>query len=1036
MAEQVVLVVTVLLFVAAAVVSVVKRVRLPYAVALVLTGAALAVLLRRAADSGLIAQSRLDGFELTPGVVLYVLLPILIFQAAFQIESRRLLRNVAPIATLAIPAVLISTAVVGGLLYLFGNIPHERALVAAALFGAMVSTTDAVAVVAIFRDLGVPKRLSMLAEGEALFNTGTALVLFGIILQILVDPAAASAGTWALLSSGIADFLWLGAGGLGFGAAVGLICSWLLAPAEDPRVEITLTTVCAFASFLGAGYLGVSDVMAVIGAGLTVGNYGRTKISPHVIRPLEHYWAYLAFAANSIVFLLVGLSLRADELLEYADAIGVAVVAVLVARAAGIFPLMPLVNRLSERPVDVPVQTVMWWGGMRGALVLVVALSLSQLDDQVRASAGGSELSAAWIQWQALKPYILHLAFGVVFFTILVNAPTLTSLIRLLGIGRVTTEDRVAAMQARLLAKRDARLRLLGLRKEGVISREVYDLVTDRYVRAEALLRRDLATIRRGGEEFSVDDERRMLLGHCFAGEKVHLRELFYRGEVAEWVMKDMHISLDNQLELLKRGDEPDEEELARAGSTRVGDRLRRRLGRLLGRGRLADSLRASLLGRDYQLALARISSIEAALAEIKGLEYAGAISNASLRAVSAFYDGQRETVRRRFQTTARIFPDHTARMQESLSERFCLQSEEDVIRELVDRGRVPERVAAEAVDEIHDAMGRARDLQKGAKLIRPEELVRRIPFFAELPAAEVTRVSHVLRAISFPAGEAVIEQGRSGDTMYLIATGAVEVMVQDENAPGRERRLTKLGEGDFFGEIALLAELKRTATVRTIEPCAVLELSREDLTELTRGHPELDRAVREAYRVRILSTLLAEIPAFELLDDQQRARLTQEFRLRRFAADDLLFEAGDVQASLWVIERGKVQFELPPAEKSTAMAPAGTPGASAPAESGDRADVDASAETGTPSKPAAAPELPQPSRLHEGDAFGQQHVCIPARVAYRARAVEPTRALVLAHLDLMAALDRDASLRAKVTGTATKARGVESPPGPVVDSV
>ncbi|MEZ5584368.1 MAG: cyclic nucleotide-binding domain-containing protein [Candidatus Competibacteraceae bacterium] len=604
----------------------------------------------------------------------------------------------------------------------------------------------------------------------------------------------------------------------------------------------------------------------------------------------------------------------------------------------------------------------------------------------------------------------------MVFFTILVNAPTLTPLIQLLGIGRVTTEDRVAAMQARLLAKRDARLRLFGLREEGVISREVYDLVTDRYVRAEALLRRDLATSQRR-RGFNVDDERRMLLGHCFAGEKAHLRELFYRGEVAEWVMKDLHITLDNQLELLKRGEEPDEEELARAGSTRMGDRLRRRLGRLLGRGRLADSLRASLLGRDYQLALARMSSIQAASAEIKGLEYAGAISNVSLRAVGAFYDGQRETVRRRFETTASIFPEHTARMQESLSERFCLHSEEDVIRELVDRGRVPERVAAEAVAEIHDAMNRARILQKDAKLIRPEELVRRIPFFAELSLAEVTRVSHVLRPIFFPAGEAVIEQGQSGDTMYLIATGAVEVVVQDENAPGSERKLAELGEGDFFGEIALLAELKRTATVRTIEPCAVLELSREDLTELMRGHPELDRAVREAYLVRILSTLLTKIPAFQLLDDEQRDRLTQEFRLRRFAADDLLFEAGDMQASLWVIERGKVQIELPPPEKS-------------PTAPGGSADVDSTAETGTPSKP----ELPQPTCLHEGDAFGQQHVCIPARVAYRARAVEPTRALVLAHLDLMAVLDRDTSLRDRVTGTATKVLGVESPPGPVVD--
>jgi len=184
---------------------------------------------------------------------------------------------------------------------------------------------DAVAVVAIFRGIGAPKRLTMLVEGEALFNTGTALVLFGIIAAILVSPASARGGFAALLLGGVADFLWMGAGGLVFGGLVGLVCSWLLTPAGDPRIEITLTTVCAFSAYLGAAPLGVSDIMAVIGAGLTVGNYGRTKISPDVIGPLEHYWGYLAFVANSIVFLLVGLSLQAAELRANAGSIAVAI---------------------------------------------------------------------------------------------------------------------------------------------------------------------------------------------------------------------------------------------------------------------------------------------------------------------------------------------------------------------------------------------------------------------------------------------------------------------------------------------------------------------------------------------------------------------------------------------------------------------------------------------------------------------------------------------------------------------------------------
>jgi CPA1 family monovalent cation:H+ antiporter len=396
--QRLVLVVTILLFIAAAVAAAVKRVRLPYTVALVATGAVLAVLGRRAVAAGLVPKQLLDSIELTPGVILYVLLPILLFEAAFNLDSRRLIKNLLPITVLAVPAVVISTVVVGVVLYLFGGVPHDRSFTAALLFGALISTTDAIAVVAIFRELGAPQRLQILVEGEALFNSGTALVLFNIIAVILIVPAGASQDHAQFLLSGLRAFAWMGFGGLAVGILTGFVFSWLLGAVEDdPLIEITLTTICAPLSFLLAGFLGVSDVISVIGAGLTVGNYGRPKISPAVLAPLAHYWHYLAFVANSIIFLLVGFSLRPGGLISHAGVIAVAIVAVLVGRAAGIFPVIPLVNRFVPKRIQGQFQVILWWGGMRGALVLVMALSLSQFDAAVLATVG-PESSPGWAQ--------------------------------------------------------------------------------------------------------------------------------------------------------------------------------------------------------------------------------------------------------------------------------------------------------------------------------------------------------------------------------------------------------------------------------------------------------------------------------------------------------------------------------------------------------------------------------------------------------------------------------------------------------------
>ena len=201
--------------------------------------------------------------DLTPELILTLLVPPLVFEAAFHLNLRDLRRDLPGILLLAIPGVLITTVIVGGLT----SLVTPLALPVALVFGALISATDPVAVVALFRALGAPKRLALLIEGESLFNDGTAIVIYNLMLVAALTGAFHPA-------QGVVDFLGVAAGGLAVGGVLGWLVAQLIARIDDYLIEITLTTVLAFGSYLIAEYLHFSGVLAVVAAGLVNGAIG------------------------------------------------------------------------------------------------------------------------------------------------------------------------------------------------------------------------------------------------------------------------------------------------------------------------------------------------------------------------------------------------------------------------------------------------------------------------------------------------------------------------------------------------------------------------------------------------------------------------------------------------------------------------------------------------------------------------------------------------------------------------------------------
>jgi CPA1 family monovalent cation:H+ antiporter len=419
-----------LLLIVSVVAVVVRRFRIPYTVGLVLAGLALSF------------RPPIK-IELTPELILAILLPPLVFEAAFHLNIDKLRRNVGTILLLAIPGVILTTLITGGIMSYGAGIPLSAALV----FGALIAATDPVSVVAIFRRIGAPKRLEVMLEGESLFNDGTAIVLFGIALGAL------GTGDFSIVQ-GTIDFMIIAGGGILVGLMLGVIAIPLLARIDDHLVETTLTTVLAFGSYLIAEQLHVSGVLAVVIAGLIAGNIGRREMSPTTRIAVLNYWEYVAFLANSVIFLVIGLEVDLPGLVSDWQPILWAIVAVLVSRAVGIYGL----SRLG-RPIPSNWRHVMWWGGLRGAIALALALSVPLSMEEDRST-------------------LLHMAFGVVLFTLLVQGLSMEGLVKRLGLVTQSEEQTdYEIRRARALAARSGHEHMQRMYTEGLISLHTWERV-------------------------------------------------------------------------------------------------------------------------------------------------------------------------------------------------------------------------------------------------------------------------------------------------------------------------------------------------------------------------------------------------------------------------------------------------------------------------------------------------------------------------------------------------------------------------------
>ena len=383
-----------LLLVACLIAMISRRVGLPYSVGLVAAGLLIAVI------------PEAPEFTLSRDLIFNVLLPPLVFEAALQLPWKDFRRELPVTLTLAFAGVALAALVVAGGLH-YGL---HWSWIGAGLFAVLIAATDPVAVIAAFKEMNADKRLCMLVESESLLNDGVVAVGFAVL-------AAVAAGASAGIGSVVPSFLWTMLGGVLVGAAASGLVLLLAGRTKDHLVEITLTTLAAYGSFLVAERLHASGVLASLTAGLMIGNLGsRGPISeagrPHVLAA----WEFFAFVANSFVFLLIGIQLVGVSItrLGWLTA-AIAILLVLAGRAIAVYPLSNLF-RPTELRVPFSFQNVLFWGGLRGALALALALTVP-------------------LSVPERDPIILS-AFVVVAFSIFVQGLTMPWLVERLGLIR------------------------------------------------------------------------------------------------------------------------------------------------------------------------------------------------------------------------------------------------------------------------------------------------------------------------------------------------------------------------------------------------------------------------------------------------------------------------------------------------------------------------------------------------------------------------------------------------------------------------
>lgn len=680
-----------------------KRIHIPFTFLLVLAGVGLAFISNIFVPNEMVMGTDdlaahlsflhfIGNFSLSPDVVFYIFLPTLVFESAFNLRLSHLRQSIFAIANLSVLGLIFSMGIIAfSLHYIFG-IPLEVTL----LFGVIISATDPVAILAIFKEVGAPRRLRTIVEGESLFNDGTALVLFGILTTGLF------LGEHRSFAFGFEDFTMKVLGGLAFGAFMGFLFSRLIgAVRENQNVEMSLALILAHSTFLFAEHLHLSGIIATVMAGVYLGNFGRHKISPNIIEIMDHFWDHMAFVVNVLVFFLIGISITQSSSGDFFLPSLIAFVVVTIARFATVIPLLSLGNLFSSKKQKIPFswQIVISHGGLKGALAVVMLLLLPH-DFEYLAF------------FQAVTVSIIILFF-------LVNATTIKWLMKKLGLMRFSSVDTLEIEESHVLVSHFMGEHLQEMYKKRYVNQEVYELISKNYNKAE---KKAIAKIHRlFGGDFTEKELLTILQKHCLGVEQKIFHQLFVSGEIPESTSVLLQQSVERQRERLHHGERQEEKKSKQSFVQQFREDQKKVeyflsfLSRCPCAAKILESWRRRKVIQKHDRYRVRRISAWNVLKHLQELENNHLFQEGEiLNVVRENYEKWHENAKEKQWDLEKHFPQYLNHHQFYLTKRNCFNIERSLIYDLYEKGIIPQKVLMELQRSLGSRLHR---LQKKGKL-------------------------------------------------------------------------------------------------------------------------------------------------------------------------------------------------------------------------------------------------------------------------------------------------------------------------------
>jgi CPA1 family monovalent cation:H+ antiporter len=765
-------------------------------------------------------------FDISSETFLIVFLPILLFETALSMNVRRLMDDIGPILMMAIIAVIVSTLLVGVVLSKVSGM----GLVACLLLGAIVATTDPAAVVSIFREVGAPKRLTTLVEGESLLNDAAAIALYSVLLGLLTEDRK-----WELFTV-VNDFmlLFLGGGLAGFliGRFTCMAFKWLRG---WPAAEISLTVATAYLSyFISEHYLHVSGVVATVVAGLVVGSTGRTRISPTTFETLAHSWHQFGFWANSLVFLLAAMLIpKMMENMTWMHVVYILLVFVttLAARAVVVYGLVPALTRLRiGARVGKRFRAVIWWGGLRGAVSFALALAVTE-----RAGLPAE-----------VREFIAVTVTGFVLSTLFINGMTLQPLIRWLGLNQLTRKQRALRDQAVIVAATLNQQEIDDIAQSELLSEDVREKV---HAVFDGLM---LAPSDVEVERFSVKD--RIDLGLSILARREF--EIYFEILKHQIIDRSMAETLIGKAERLEDAVRVSGLEGFNAVAKRAL-RYPRRFRQALRVYEIFDIQRwlAFELSQRF-VAFMSMRTVSRQLLKFADEKMRNIIGDEATEVVRRAHQERLDLIMQGLQALELQYPKYSTWLQERYLGRIARRIERERYDEMLEQSLISGEVYADLSAQV----GQRWSFIDRDPLLDMEmdaiELVARVPMLNGLPAQVQHSIASMMKPRLFLPDQLIWDASIPTFALYVVASGAVKVRLPDQTH-------IELGSGEFFGELYMLKkELLNGFEVRSLGFSRLLCLPVKDFENLM-AH---DSSLRE----NIELVAKQRLRALEVWKDQQ----------------------------------------------------------------------------------------------------------------------------------------------------------------------